>query len=80
MFNKIINNTLLISASALTSGIIYKYLKDIYDENSIMKKNQFIAKSNSIFNSAMIVGTLFGVTYSYLKCPVPLHKTLKLEN
>tara|TARA_A100001015_G_scaffold234396_1_gene265866 strand:+ start:431 stop:673 length:243 start_codon:yes stop_codon:yes gene_type:complete len=80
MFNKIINNTLLISASALTSGIIYKYLKDIYDENSRMKKNQFIAKSNSIFNSGMFIGTLIGVTYSYLKCPVPLHKTLKLEN
>tara|TARA_B100000424_G_scaffold115071_2_gene86819 strand:- start:36544 stop:36786 length:243 start_codon:yes stop_codon:yes gene_type:complete len=80
MFKKIINNTLLISASALTSGLIYKYLKNIYDENSTMKKNQFTAKSNSIFNSGMLIGTLIGITCSYLKCPVPLHKTLQLKN
>ena len=79
MFNKTINNTLFISALALSGGVIYKCLKDVYDDTTRLH-NQYISRSNSIFNSGMFIGTVFGFTYSYLKCPVSLHETLKLEN
>ena len=79
MFSKIINNTLFISATALTSGIIYKCFKDLYDDTKRLN-NHYISYSNSIFNSGMFIGTVFGFTYSYLKCPGSLHEKLKLEN
>lgn len=79
MFNKIINNTLIISAFAFNSGIFYKCFKDFYDENR-MKNNVFISQSNSIFNSGMFLGTLIGVGYIFLDNPFSLHQTLKLEN
>ena len=79
MFNKIINNTLFISATALTSGIIYKCFKDLYDDTTRLN-NRYISHSNSIFNSGMFVGTVFGFTYSYLKCPESFYQRLKLEN
>lgn len=79
MFNKIINNALFISGTAVTSGIIYKCFKDLYDDTTRLN-NHYVSHSNSIFNSGMFVGTLLGFTYSYLKCPGLLHETLKLEN
>ena len=79
MFNNVINDTLFISTLALTGGVVYKCVKDFYDDTS-RQQNHYISHSNSIFNSGMFVGTLLGFTYSYLKCPGLLHETLKLEN
>lgn len=79
MFNEIINNTLLISVISLNGGVLYKCFKDIYDENK-MKNNVFMSHSNSIFNTGMFTGALIGVTYTFLKCPLPIQQMLKLEN
>ena len=73
MFNNITNDTLFISILSLSGGVIYKCLKDIYDDTTRLH-NQYISRSNSIFNSGMFIGGLIGVTSSYL------NETLKLEN
>ena len=76
MFNKIINNTLFISATALTSGIIYKCFKDLYDDTRRLN-NHYISHSNSIFNSGMFIGGLMGITCSYLNWYVPFFNSIK---
>lgn len=73
MFNNIINDTLFVSTLALSGGVIYKCLKDFYDDTT-RQQNHYISHSNSIFNSGMFIGGLIGVTSSYL------NETLKLEN
>ena len=72
MFNKII----FISTTTLTSGILYKCFKDIYDESK-MTDSTYIFRSNSIFNSGMFIGGLMGITCSYLNWYVPFFNSIK---
>ena len=76
MFNNIINNSLFISTLALSGGVVYKCLKDFHDEYNIT----YISHSNSIFNSGMFIGTLIGVTTTYLNYSIEINKVVNIEN
>lgn len=65
IFNNITNDTLFVSTLALSGGVIYKCLKDFYDDTTRLH-NHYISYSNSIFNSGMFIGGLIGVTSRYL--------------
>tara|TARA_Y100000992_G_scaffold271868_1_gene213058 strand:- start:6024 stop:6263 length:240 start_codon:yes stop_codon:yes gene_type:complete len=79
MFNNIINNSLFISTLALSGGVVYKCLKDFHDEYN-MTNNTYISHSNSIFNSGMFIGTLVGITTSYLNYSIEINKVVNIEN
>lgn len=66
-----IKNIIFISTTTVSSGILYKCFKDLYDDTTRLN-NHYISQSNSIFNSGMFIGGLIGVTYSYMNWSLPL--------
>lgn len=68
MFNKIINNTLIISSFAVGGGLI-NYFHNVLFKNKYEK--YYKTYDNSlIYNNGFFLGGLIGIAYSYLKCPV----------
>lgn len=78
MFNKIINNTLLISGFAVGGGLI-NYFHNVLFKN---KYEKYYKQYNDslIYNYGFLVGGLIGITYSYCKCPYMLNRIPKLKN
>jgi hypothetical protein len=78
MFNKILNNVLLVSTCALGGGVI-NYIHNVVFRNKYEKyySNDY---NTLMYNNGFFVGGVIGIAISYLKCPYALNKTLKLEN
>lgn len=78
MFNKIINNTLLISGFAMSGGLV-NYLHNVIFKN---KYEKYYKQYNDslICNNGFLLGGLIGIAYSYFKCPHVLNTIPQLKN
>ena len=78
MSNKILNNVSLVSTYAVGGGVINYFHNHVFRNK--YEKYYSNDDNNLIYNNGFFIGGLIGLTFSYLKCPIPLNQILMLHN